>query len=164
MTLLTSVRGVLFDFPWLTAICHEKWKLANCHPAYLIRGFTFWLSMICNLLTCRAYQRFLDSSSILCITFLSSLNLLAKFLQSTINLTMDRLLLKIFFQVFSLVQLMTSPFKASNNGAKIGLNNGHLSKKCIRFSSSVLQRGQFGSMLYWLNLCLSIWSIYVPVL
>ena len=46
---------------------------------------------------------------------------------------MDRLLLKIFFQVFSLVQLMTSPFKASNNGAKIGLNNGHLSKKCIRF-------------------------------
>jgi hypothetical protein len=66
---------------------------------------------------------------------------------STINLTMDRLLLKIFFQVFSLVQLMTSPFKASNNGAKIGLNNGHFSKKCIRFSSSVLQRGQFGYML-----------------
>jgi hypothetical protein len=84
--------------------------------------------MICN---------FLDSSSILCITFLSSLNILAKFLQSTINLTMDRLLLKIFFQVFSLVQLMISPFKVSNNGAKIGLNNGHLSKKCIRFSSSV---------------------------
>jgi hypothetical protein len=50
------------------------------------------------------------------------------------------------FHVFSLVQLMTSPFKASNNGAKTGLNNGHLSKKCIRFSSSVLQRGQFGVM------------------
>jgi hypothetical protein len=128
VALLTSVRGVLFDFPWLAAICYEKWRLASCHPAYLIRGFTFWLSMICN---------FLDSSSILCITFLSSLNILAKFLQSTINLTMDRLLLKIFFQVFSLVQLMISPFKVSNNGAKIGLNNGHLSKKCIRFSSSV---------------------------
>jgi hypothetical protein len=46
----------------------------------------------------------------------------------------------------------------SNNEAKTDLNNGHLSKKCIRFSSSVLQRGQFGSMLYEISFGFVTWG------
>jgi hypothetical protein len=97
------------------------------------QGHSLLFSIMCSIfdkkstvLSLGDEQGYSLRSSILCITFLSSLNILAKFLQSTINLTMDRLLLKIFFQVFSLVQLMTSPFKVSNNGAKIGLNQGSL--------------------------------------